>query len=111
MKKAQTKKKGIVSSKQLPDLSMNSSIYGGFYGNSVEMAHEEFELPKNKNEKWSQVITIGKTAASQINLVCLQDALEEHNADPLPAIKSKKKPWEMVFDPEQLLKDHEELLI
>ena len=70
------------------------------------MPPEEAEKPKYKTERWSQLISIGRTTASQINLVLLKEALEENEADPLLALKAKKKPWEMFFDPELLVEEH-----
>ena len=32
-------------------------------------------------------------------------------ADPLPPRKAQKKPWELLFDPDLLLEEHEELLV
>jgi hypothetical protein len=32
-------------------------------------------------------------------------------ADPLPARKAQKKPWELLYDPELLLEEHGELLL
>ena len=55
------------------------------------------------------MISIGKATAAQINLVSLVDALEEHNTDPLQPARSKKKPWEMIYDPDQLIIENEEL--
>ena len=39
----------------------------------------------------------------------LQEDYEEMLADPLPPQKPPKTPWKLLFDPELLLEEHEEL--
>ena len=100
MEKKETNKKGTKTTKR----GLNASIDSGLSHNTMQASQgllaEEEEKPKYTNEKWSQLIAIGRTNASEISLVRLADALEENLMDPLPARKSKRKPWAIVFDPE-----------
>ena len=58
--------------------------------------------PKFKNQRWSRVIQIGVTAASQICLPSLQEDWDELQQSPLPPRKTQSKPWRLLFDPDLL---------
>ena len=68
-------------------------------------------LPNFKNNKWTKLITIGESAASSIHLHLLQSDFEKMRGDPLKQPKASKKPWELLFDPDLLEQQHEELLM
>ena len=61
-----------------------------------------YQEPKFKNQKWTRVIQIGVTAASQIRLSCLQEDWDELQAEPLNPRKQQSQPWRLLFDPDLL---------
>ena len=70
---------------------------------SIEGAESQIDQePKFKNQRWTRVIQIGVTAASQITLSSLQEDWDELQAEPLPPRKNQSKPWRLLFDPDLL---------
>ena len=68
-------------------------------------------MTKFTNMRWTKIIKIGVSTASTVILCLLQDDYDYMEADPLPARKAQKKPWELLYDPELLLEEHGELLL
>ena len=70
---------------------------------SIEGVESQIDQePKFKNQRWTRVIQIGVTAASQISLPSLQEDWDELQAEPLQSRKAQSKPWRLLFDPDLL---------
>ena len=69
-----------------------------------ELKEIEF-LEKYRNALWTRVIKINETETGQISFYNIKEELEEFSANPLPSKKTKKKKWQLIFDPERLEKD------
>jgi hypothetical protein len=66
-------------------------------------------VEKFTNEKWTKIIKIQDNQHNPDNLFLLVDELYEFMEDPPPIKKPKKKRWELIFDPEKMVREAQEL--
>ena len=68
-------------------------------------------LPDFEKKLWTKIIKIGENTSSSIQLNLLQSDFDEMRNDPLMRPKSSRMPWELLFDPDLLEQQHDELLM
>lgn len=76
---------------------------------SQDLSNESQEEQKFKNSKWTKVIHINKDEAQMIRVCSLQIDMDSLEDLPRYLLKKPKKPWGMIFDPDEFEEANEEL--
>ena len=76
---------------------------------TLEGLDEGLVVKKYKNERWTRVFNVDPEMLSHIQIRVLKEDIEEQDNKPLKPKKKKRKKWGLLYDPEQLTKEHGEL--